>query len=286
MLRDVEEADTGLVEHREDIGRVLLAPDPLVLEVVDLALRQAQADRQLALCRGDGGLDDLLVEADAVARAAAVLVGALVRVRRPELVEQVAVGAVDLNGVKARLERADGGGHERVLDRDQLVGGELAGRRVGALAAVERQHLTLRRHGRRGDRTLGVVRVAALVERAGVDELHADLRAGGMDGVDDELPGVALRVVGEAGLEVVALRVLLIDVGGLDDDQPEAAGRELGVVVGHLLRGTAVIRRADTRHRRHRQAVLQLERAERGGLEQDRRIGHLDLLGKCGRSTA
>ena len=53
---------------------------------------------------GADGVDDLDEQAGAVEEAAAVFVGALVGERRKELMEEIAVGGVDLNQVEACLQ--------------------------------------------------------------------------------------------------------------------------------------------------------------------------------------
>src|SRR5262249_26323248 len=49
------------------------------------------------------GCDDLGHEAHAIVETSAVLIGALIGVRRQELVDEIPVGAVDLDGVDLRL---------------------------------------------------------------------------------------------------------------------------------------------------------------------------------------
>src|SRR5690606_40052850 len=60
-------------------------------------------------------IDNLYQQPDALVEATAVAVGAEVGQRRQELVQQVAVGGVDLEHLEAGVERAAGGGRE-VLD--------------------------------------------------------------------------------------------------------------------------------------------------------------------------
>ncbi len=60
----------------------------------------------------DGG-DDLAQEAGAVLKAAAVVVGAGVDQRREELVDEIAVGAVNFDEFEAGLEGAAGGRRRR-----------------------------------------------------------------------------------------------------------------------------------------------------------------------------
>lgn len=82
---------------------------------------------------GDGRtyrLDNFEVETRAVLEAAAVLVCAVVRDRAHELMQEIAVRAVDLNHIDASLDGADGRVDEGLFDALDALLGELLGRGV------------------------------------------------------------------------------------------------------------------------------------------------------------
>ncbi|KAG0920099.1 hypothetical protein G6F31_020869 [Rhizopus arrhizus] len=92
-------------------------------------------------------------------------------------------------------------------------------------------------------------------------------------------PRIALRVIGQAGLEEIALRIGLVGIDALGDHQAAAAGGESFVVVGHQRGGVAVRRGADACHGRHGQTVGQaqfpshLQRRKQSGVRSVRIAG-------------
>ena len=113
--RDVEEVDSVRRQGRGQPHRVLLGPalgeaGRVVLEPVGGA--DAEEERHRRRDHVADQVDELEHQPRAVLEAAAVLVGALVRDRRHELVQQVAVRAVDLDDVEAGSQRAVRGGRE------------------------------------------------------------------------------------------------------------------------------------------------------------------------------
>ena len=217
----------------------------------------------------DDGVGDLEHQAGAVGQRAAVLVGAQVAVGGEELVQQVAVGAVDLDEVEAGLAGVDGRApvvleHPRDLveaqrSRDRAAdpgraavlaphGGAVAvgpvARRHGQLAAVE-----------------GLVR-----DPADVPELGGDEPAGLVHGVGDPAPARDLLVAVDAGGVHVAL-ALRADLRALGDQQ--AGARALHVVLAHQVVGHVARRRgAHPREGSHQHAVVGADRAEGQGLEE------------------
>ena len=215
--------------------------------------------------RGDRGrdLDD---EACAALGRAAVGVGADVAAVREELLQQVAVGRVQLDAVEPRVDGAAGGVDELRDDAGQLVG--LEGARLDeVLHAVGREDLAGGPdRGRPDRRQAGDRRVA---DAAGVHELRDDRAAARVHGVGDQAPARDLLV----GVQARRARVALADRGGLralGDDQPGAGA--LGVVLGVQRGRDAAGAGAVARHRRHHEAVGELELAEAVGGEQVR--GH------------
>ena len=96
------------------------------------ARREVHADTAGAPHRGDG-VRHLQMQTRAVLDGAAVGVGALVAAVLQELVEQVAVGAVDLDAVEARALGVLRALAERLDDAGDLAGLERARRLVGGL---------------------------------------------------------------------------------------------------------------------------------------------------------
>ncbi len=193
--------------------------------------------------------DDLDREAHPVLVAAAPLVLAVVGGGGDELVDQVALGAHDLDAVVAGPAGEFGAAGEVVDGGLDLVGGEGAGR--------ERADRGL--DGAGGDQG-GVVGVAAEVQ-----DLEGDPAAGGVHGVGDDAVLVRLVLGGELGAAVPGAPGL---VGGdaAGDDEADAASGAFGVEGGHPLEAVLGLLQADV-HGAHDHAVgeggeAEVERAQ------------------------
>ena len=132
---DVDQVRPGVGEERGQPHRVVHVPRVAVREPVG---RRDADEHGLPVGPdvADGG-DDLAQEPRAVLEAPAVLVVAVVGDGRAELVEEVAVGRVDLRDLETDVARALRGGRERVDHLRDPVGVEpSSGRRLAALAVA------------------------------------------------------------------------------------------------------------------------------------------------------
>ncbi len=244
---------------RRRSARVVLAAFPLVREVIHLALRGAHADHEGSRCRLARRLNHVHRQPQPVLQTAAVAVLAPIRVARKELVQQVSVGAVYLDAVKPRFLRAAGRLRKAFDHLADVVQVHRVRHPVRTLAAIEGHLLPGRQHGRWAF-CPGPMRIA-LRQRTGVHELGKDPPALRMHAVHHGPPRIALRVVGQAGLEQVTLGMRLIGVDTFGDDQPEPAARKRFVVARHLRRGKAIGGGADPSHGRDGQPVGQVHAA-------------------------
>ena len=184
--------------------------------------RDAHGDRTAGGERAPHGGEDLERVAQAVLEAAAVLVAAVVRERRDEAREQVAVGEMQLDHVEAR---------PRGAFRRPAVG---LGHPVHVGARHRARHLVGRRpRDRRGREERPAAFLERLVRalplelrgalRPRVPELERELgRRAVVDVVDDPLPGRGLLVVPDPGAARRDPPVRL-DVRHLRDHEPRAA---------------------------------------------------------------
>ena len=195
---------------------------PRALDVVLRGDPQADPVRADRLGHGPDHLDH---EPGAVARRAAVLVVALVGARGEELVQQVAVGAVQLDAVQPGLDRVARGPHELLDDARQLLGGQRVRDRVVGLAGVG-VHLSLDRDRARGHRSAPAGEVG-VGHAAGVHDLHEDPPARGVDALRHAPP--ALHLLGR--LDARLVRESLADdgrIGALGDDQAHRGALGVG----------------------------------------------------------
>ena len=108
---DVDRVHAQLLQPLGDLlaGLQAVAHTRTADPVVHLVGGQAHGQRIVAAAARADALDDLREKAQAIVKAAAVFVGAPVRVRREELLNDVAVPGVQLHTVDARLLAAHGG---------------------------------------------------------------------------------------------------------------------------------------------------------------------------------
>jgi hypothetical protein len=230
--------------------------------------RQADADAVAA----DGSnrpARDLERQTDAAVDAAAVPVGAQVDDRVEELLDEVAVGGVQLDTVEAGIEREPCRGHIG-LDGNGDVGlAHCAGWAVRLHAQGVGVHLARTDRGTRPQH-LGTGRqVGHMRHPAAMHQLHEDLAALGVYGRRRGLPRVhLLRVVqpGDAGIA----QAIGAGRGAFGDDQ--TGRRTLPVVGGHQRIRCVPGRRATAGHRRHHDAVGQMQGSCVEGVEQHRGI--------------
>ncbi|MNS79694.1 hypothetical protein D3C72_1133550 [compost metagenome] len=270
--------DVGQVQRREllhDVGEQRLRV--AVVRVVG-GRDGRQADAGLAAADGvDHGARGLEQQARAVLDGAAVVVGALVAAVFQELVEQVAVGAVQLHAVEARgLDGVACGRGIGVDDAGQLGRVErarLRGFDKSQHAVLDEHGLGLGGDGRGRDGLAATGLQFGVRDAAHVPQLHDDLAALGVHGVGHALPAFELFGAVEAGHVGVAL-ALVADGGGFGDEQAGAGA--LGVVGGGDV-GRDRVGRAVARERRHHDAVGELEVAGLDGVEKG---GHRGLRGQ------
>ena len=201
-------------------------------------------------------------ETNAVAGAAAVIVGPQVGAVAQELVDQVAIRAVRLHPVEARFlgvlrcvavivdHPRDFVARQSPRWFEQLG----AERRVGIARCASRRS----RDGRLAAQEIGVNHPPH------VPHLQHDPSAGIVDRGGHFFPAFDLRVVPDAGSRWPA-QPFNADAGGLGDNQPRAGA--LAVVFDHHVVGHRSGRSATAGQRCHQDTVGRLDRAETDGLE-------------------
>jgi len=217
--------------------------------------------------RLDDGLGNLQTESRSLLDAASPGIGPLVANILQELVDQVAIGAVDLNSIEASL---DG-----VLRRLLVVSNELPDLLLG--------HGSRRSTALEGDIARAqdprlvpqlLLQDSGVRRSAQTPQLTEDKRALGMDVVGDLLPLSNLRrAVDARGMGVAA--GLRRDEGAFADQQSAGRGTALRVVVGDEREGNVRGIGAEAGQRSEDNAVLDLETADAQGLEELAFAGHV-----------
>ena len=219
-------------------------------------------------CDGPG---DFQHQPRAVLDRAAIGIGALVGAVLGELLEQIAVGAVDLDAVEAGFERILRGALEIVDDAWNF--GELERTGLGDVgeAAVD-EGLALGADRARRHRGCAIGLKIDVRDAADMPELDEDLAAALMHLIGDLAPAGDLVLGVDAGRVLVAL-ALLRDLACFGDQKP--CGGTLGVIVGgKRARYEGAGNGAVARQRRHHETVRQRDRAELVGLKQFGRTAH------------
>jgi hypothetical protein len=212
--------------------------------LVPFAGRDAHEDGNLLTDLGADGRIDLVEHAGTTGEVTAVVVGALVRQRREEGMEQIAVGGVESR--RGRTRRRSHGARPRRRRRPprrcpHVISCRFGQLRVGDRAGAQRRPSAVGF----GDAALGLTGEGTVGARlaAGVGELDADDAALGVDEVDDGRPGFGLLVVPDPC--VLRGDASLGDDGGrLGEDESESALRSGAEVdemprTGHAVLGFA-----------------------------------------------
>ncbi len=216
-------------------------------------------------------LQALQRETHPVVDAAAVFVATLVGAGTHELHRQVAAGAMQFDTVEAGPARIQRGltvfGHHRA----DFVRGQFARHVVRLHAGVVGEDFAGGADRRRRHRLDALALDVAAADPTRVHDLQHDASAARMHGLGDLAPAVDLRRRGDARLAAIGLPGGTRP-GAFGDDQ--AGGGALGVVRHHQLAGHAPGVGAVARHRRHHDAVGQLELAQPQRAEKMREGGH------------
>ena len=237
--------DAGLLQATRDVDHVVEGQTAIGV----LIARDADVDdKVLAAALANLG-DDLEQKAHAGVERAAVLIGTLVIERGQETAEHaVGVRRMDLDAIDTGLLHTHGSVAKLMRELVNLVD------RDGArcLAGVRRAHKGRSDQARRARNVKGHV--------GGVEELRHNLAAVLVDGRGELFPAGDKRVV------VAAHVTRQIGIGGLDrhdlgDDQAHAALGASTVVVDQIVGHIAMIGQVG-RHRRHKDAVLDLGRTD------------------------
>ena len=256
---DVQQVDAGLFQSGADADRVLQAQAGAQRQFV---ADDAKADREIGSHHLAYPRHHLQRKAQALVKCAAILVLAAVKGRRQELVDQIAVGAVDLDRVEPGFLGAAGSlpkGFHQVLDLGDCQGmGHHAHTCIG--------------DGRGGDDK--AARVLGLGADTAVVELERNLGPMLVYGRGQPPKAGDLVVIVDADLGRHAPPAR-IDRGVLDDDQADAALGAPPVVGDQLVCHFMLGRPVAGVHRRDDNAVADRHAVDANGLK---KVFHESLL--------
>jgi hypothetical protein len=218
----------------------------------------------------DQPLGHFAQQAHAVFRAAAVIVVAQVRRIAQELVDQVAIGGMELHAVEPGELGVLRGAGIVVEQAGHLVDAQRAGNdRV--LAAFIGMDMARNAGGRGRDRRLAIVEIG-MDHAAHVPELGDHAAPGLVERLGHRLPPFDL-LCGPQARRIRPAKAFAADAGGFGNDQPGAGA--LGIVLGHDRRGHAIAPGAATGEGRHQDAVGGRDGAKRERLEQGIECGRV-----------
>ena len=264
--RAFDDVDVGQLQRVEPIDDVI--EQRLRIAVGDIVGGRHRRDADAgALGAGYRGhhLGHFQHQLGAVLDRSAIGIGALVGAVLGELIEQIAVGAVDLDAVEtggqrilgAALEILDDPRNFRKLQRARL--GD-----IGEGAVDKRLALGADRGRRHRLAAAGLQRIVR--DAADMPDLDEDAPAFFMHAVGDLAPACDLLLGIDAGRILIAL-ALLRNLAGFGDQK--ARGGALAVIVDRQrARHHAGRHRAVAGQRRHHEAVRKRDRAKLEGLEQ------------------
>ena len=229
----------------------------LAAAIGDAIRRQPHADT-IRAPNLDDGVCHFHQEARAVRNRAAISIGAQVGVRLQELLDQIAIGTVNLDAVETGLERVLRGLPVGIDHAWNLGCFKCARRLVGHGLAVRRSRLQIgNRHCRRRNRQHAARLERGMRDAPDMPELQKNDSALGMNGVDHLAPACDLLLGVDAG-HAGAAEACFHHRRGFGDQQP-ARRRALRVILGvQRPRRERGLRRPHPRQRRHRETVLEL----------------------------
>jgi hypothetical protein len=221
----------------------------------------------------DGGCD-FAQQADAILNCATIIVVTEIGIVAQELIEQIAIGAVDLDPVETGGHRVTRGVYVVADQARNFVESQRAGLDI-ILLAFDRVGITRRFRGGRGDRLRAAQKVR-MDKAAHMPQLQDDTAIGLMNRIGNGLPCLDLLGRPDTGGSGPP-RSLLTDAGRLGDNQ--ACTSALRIIFG--------LERADrhmhalaspTRQRGHQDTVRGVDRAQSDGIEKaGRHRGMLSL---------
>ncbi len=252
VIDEVNVEQTQAVERAREISIVRLHLRIGRQIVEGTVRRQADADFFLADCR-NRRRGDFEPKARPVLDRPTIRVGTLVRGWANELLDEVAVGAVQLDAIEAS-------GHGVLGCLDILADGGLDVRfrhrfrhGVGLRPLGIGVHLARCRDRRRPKDGCARRQIVGMPDSSGVHQLHENLRTLRMDRVRHPLPARYLRGGKNAGDTRIA-ETVRGRRGPFGDDQPRR-NRALRIILNHQIVRN-IVGRAITRHRRHDKMVL------------------------------
>ena len=184
----------------------------------------------------------------------------MVRAVAQELVDEIAIGAVQLHAIEAGTDRIARGGRVIVLHTGDII------ERRGARLAIGVRLLVIGRARRRGRQRRHADHVGAR-QAAHVPDLRDDLAARLMHRRGHRLPRLDL-LVGPQARRIGPAQPFLADAGAFGDD--EAGAGALAVIVDHDLGRHMAVGRAAAGQRRHEDAVGGVDVAQLDGVEKAR----------------
>ena len=217
-------------------------------------------------------------ETDSVFGRSAVLVGALVAVRRQELHRQIAAGAVEFDRIDLCFACVFGSGHIFGDDTGNFIGFERAGGHGGFRHAGRSGDQIGAGDGRRRDGFGIGILVRLYRSAAHMHDLDGDLAAFRMHSVGNLAPAGNLFLAVDARRAPVPLASGR-GLGAFGDDQARAGA--LTVIFDHDIGRFVVRSGAVTRHRGHDDPVGQFDVAKGHGGED---IAHVVSSGMGGRT--
>src|SRR5258706_11073637 len=149
----------------------------------------------------DRGLGDLDQKSHTVLDRAAILIGAQIGVRLQELLDQIAIGAMDLDTIEAGLKRIARGLPVGIDHAGDLAGLERMRRLIGHGLSVSRHRLQVSRSRPRRwrDRQHAAGLERGVRNASDMPELEKNHAALGMNGLDDLAPAPDLMLRIDAG---------------------------------------------------------------------------------------